>query len=220
MSRVAASITPVGIVCERVGADLAPERVLDQERTSADQHRQARGFGLRAQLADQLGDGADVEGHGRRQRDQSRWVAGKRAQQIGARRVGAQVVAVPAAHFEKVGDHAQAEFVQVALDAATHRARPGAGTGGGELREEAVHQGHRRGGGEVLVGDADAVQLPQPPDLALRALEHVEVQALQRQAVARHRGRDQVGGGAALAQQQQIQELLRQRVVWLVAGDE
>ncbi len=119
--------------------------------------------------------------------------------QVRGRRLGAEVVDLPAAQPQRLGDQPRGERVPFAVDAAHRDPAPVAG---GARTGAVVHQGgdhplvdRRR---RVLLGDGDAVGGPLQADPRLHRRDHVQQQVLLLPAV-RQRAADHVDGVVLVA---------------------
>ena len=123
-------------------------------------------------------------------------------------RIGSQIEGVPTLHFEEISHHAHSQLVQIAAGTGDHQTVSGLVMG----EQVGVELGYDQLGGcgaKVLLGDADLVSLPQPPDLVLAILENLNVDGLDRRAVFDRLG-DQLAGLVPVARQQQAQIALAQ----------
>ena len=91
--------------------------------------------------------------------------------------VGAEVAHAPPGAPEQHAEAEQHDVVELARGAGQHRDRPGADAPGERQRPQpAAHQAAR----EVLLGDADAAELPHLADPDEQRQEHVDDRALDR----------------------------------------
>ena len=158
-----------------VCADPPPEFGVHVERVAAHHDLDALA-GLRGpDLGDQLFDARQVEGHRDRDHEEVGPVLFDGLDDAPGGQVGPQVQRVPAVRLEEIGDDAQADLVQLAAHGRRRQPPPLLGQGeqvGVQLRHGEL--GRRRA--VMLLGDRDLLQLPQPPDLPLAALEDLQVQ--------------------------------------------
>ena len=136
---------------------------------------------------------------------------------------GPRYTARPAGDLEEVGDHADADFVLVAGDGCRDDDAPVAG----RALEERVELGQhhlRGGGGEVLLGDVDLIELPHAAQFHHGRGEDVEVEVGHGDAVGSGGG-DELAGPLAVALEDGEQVLRREAAVgragveaWCVAA--
>ncbi len=185
-----------------------PEFGVHVERVAA-HHDLDAPAGLRGpDLGDQLFDARQVEGHRDRDHEQVGPVLFDGLDDAPGGQVGPQVQRVPAVRLEQIGDDAQADLVQLAAHGRRRQPPPLLGQGeqvGVQLRHGQL--GRRRA--VMLLGDRDLLQLPQPPDLPLAALEDLQVQVADGHARP-HRIEDEAAGLVPLGPQEGLEVLPRQ----------
>jgi hypothetical protein len=129
-----------------------------------------------------VGDGVaglgEARGEGSGEADEVRVVVEGEIDDIGGGDIGAEEMGAPTGEFKEVGYDAEACVVEFAGNAGGDEGARFGSAGEGAL-VEAGHDELCGGGGVMLLGGGDALDLPEAADLALCALEDFEVDVFE-----------------------------------------